>query len=104
VIITPSTDTSWVEALVPLVRQGAVPTVMLLEPGSFGGTESMEAVGIALQSLGITYYEIDKDVLNLPEARPGRQGQWEWRVLGTGKAIAVKRDDQERRVEWRSLA
>ena len=104
VIITPSTDTAWVEALVPLVRQGAVPTVMLLEPGSFGGTESLEAVEIALQNLGIMYYEIGKDVLNRPEARPGRQGQWEWRVLGTGKAIAIKRDDQEQRVEWRTLA
>lgn len=104
VIITPSTDMLWVEALVPLVRQGAVPTVMLLEPGSFGGTDSMEAIEIALQNLGITYYEIGKDVLNRPEARPGRQGQWEWRVLGTGKAIAVNRDSQDRRVEWRTLA
>ncbi len=81
-----------------------MPTVMLLEPESFGGTESMEAVEIALQNLGIMYYEIGKDVLNRPEARPGRQGQWEWRVLGTGKAIAVKRDEQQRRVEWRTLA
>jgi len=115
VIITPSTDTAWVEALVPLVRQGAVPTVMLLDPDSFGesevlsgfdtfgGAHAMDAVEIGLQNLGITYYKLDKDVLNRPEARPGRQGQWEWRVSGTGKAIAIKRDESQP-VEWRTLA
>jgi uncharacterized protein (DUF58 family) len=35
VIITPAVDTAWVEALVPLLRRGVIPTVLLLDPVSF---------------------------------------------------------------------
>jgi uncharacterized protein (DUF58 family) len=101
VLITPSTDTAWVEALVGFVRRGVVPTVMLLDPESFGGDGSTRAVRGALANLGVAYYEITKDLLDLPELRPGRRGQTEWRVSGTGKAIAVRQDES---VAWRSLA
>jgi hypothetical protein len=100
IIITASSETTWVESLVPLVRRGTVPTVMLLDRVSFGGTGTMRAVQSSLDSLGVTHYEITKDILNLPESRPGRQGHWEWRVLGTGKAIAV---EQQEEVPWRTL-
>lgn len=101
IVITPSQDTSWVEALVSIVRRGVIPTVMLLDPVSFGGTGSMRGVSIALQNLGVTSYHITKDLLDRPEVRPGRRGHTEWHVLGTGKAIAVKQDES---VAWRSLA
>ena len=101
VIITPSTETAWVEEMVSLVRQGVVPTVLLLDPASFGGPGRMDAVKASLMNLRVAFYEITKDVLNLPDIHPGRQGQVEWRVLGTGKAIPVRKDDQ---VAWRTLA
>lgn len=104
VIVTPSPDMSWVESLVSIVRQGAVPTVLLLDPGSFGGPGNADRVKAALENLGIAYYEITKDVLNLPEARPGKRGQWEWRVMGTGKAVAVEEKERELQVQWRTLA
>jgi uncharacterized protein (DUF58 family) len=40
IIITPAVDTAWVEALVPLLRRGAIPTVLLLDPVSFACPES----------------------------------------------------------------
>lgn len=101
IVITPSQDTSWVESLVSFVRRGVIPTVMLLDPVSFGGTGSMGGVSIALRNLGVTSYDITKDLLDRPEVRPGRRGHTEWRALGTGKAIAVKQDES---VAWRSLA
>lgn len=100
IVVTPSTDTLWVEQLVTLVRQGAVPTVLLLDPSSFGGTGDTDVVKSQLINMGIAFYEVTPDVLNLPESRPGRRGHWEWRVTGTGKAVAV---DQEE-VSWRTLA
>jgi len=39
VIITPALDTAWVEALVPLLRRGVIPTVLLLDPVSFACPE-----------------------------------------------------------------
>jgi uncharacterized protein (DUF58 family) len=100
IIITPSTDNRWVESLVPLVRRGVIPTVLLLEPQSFGGDGEMAIVEQSLRNLDVAYYEITRDMLDQPEAQPGRQGVWEWRVLGTGRAVAV---DGQRDAMWRSL-
>jgi len=86
---------------VSIVRRGVIPTVMLLDPVSFGGAGSMSGVSVALRNLGVTSYDITKDLLDRPEVRPGRRGHTEWRALGTGKAIAVKQDEN---MAWRSLA
>ncbi len=91
VIITPSVDVSWVEALVPVIRSGVVPTVLLLDPVSFGGEGNAALAHVMLMSLGVSHYLITRDVLDRPELRQGRQGQWEWRVLGTGKAVPVQK-------------
>lgn len=87
IIITPSVDSAWVEALVPLMRRGAAPTVLQLDPASFGGTENTAVTEAALTTLGVANYRITQDVLNRPETRPGHKGQWGWRVLGTGRAV-----------------
>jgi uncharacterized protein (DUF58 family) len=42
VIITPAVDTAWVEALVPLLRLGVTPTVLLLDPVSFARPEPFD--------------------------------------------------------------
>lgn len=100
VIITPAVTTSWVESLVPLIRRGAVPTVLLLDPVSFGGAGDTLLVEAALLHLGIAHYRITRDVLDRPEMRPGQQGRWGWRVLGTGRAVPTYRVAD---VPWRSL-
>ena len=38
VIITPAVDRAWVEALLPLMRRGVVPTVLLLDSTALGGS------------------------------------------------------------------
>jgi len=100
VIITPSTSTDWVESLVPLLRRGAVPTILLLDPASFGGAGDMAQVESALMGLNVAHYRITKDILDRPEIRPGRQGRWGWRVLGTGRAVPSHRMVD---MPWRSL-
>lgn len=105
-VVTPSTDTQWVDRLLLLMRRDVVPTALLLEPRSFGGNGDVSAVQVALQRLDVVHYLITRDVLDRPETRPGRRGHWEWRVSGTGRAIAVEGDlsgDRER-FAWRTLA
>jgi uncharacterized protein (DUF58 family) len=92
VIITPDVEGSWLDAMVLLMRQGGVPTVLLLDAasfqcegkrsGSFGG-EGDRMLSIradqtlaSLLELGITHYLITPDLLDRPEARPGQIGQW----------------------------
>ena len=100
IIITPAVDVEWVESLVPLIRRGAVPTVLLLDPASFGGTGDTALVEAALMGLNVANYCITKDILDRPEMRPGQQGRWGWQTLGTGRAVPSYRLAE---VPWRSL-
>jgi hypothetical protein len=100
VIITPAIDDVWIEALASLLWRGITPTVLLLDPVSFGGTGEVGRAAALLSNLGVAHYVITRDLLDRPENQPGRQGQWEWRVLGTGRAAPVRRP---RDVPWRAL-
>jgi uncharacterized protein (DUF58 family) len=101
VIITPAVDSEWVENLVPLMRRGAVPTVLLLDPVSFGGGGNLLPTKEALSYLGVSHYTVTRDLLERPEARPGKRGTWRWRVMGTGKAVPVERPVE---AAWRALS
>jgi uncharacterized protein (DUF58 family) len=98
-VITADTDPGWTEPLLPMMWRGILPTVFLLDPVSFGGTGSTKAVADTLQSLGIPCHIIPKEMLDKPQARPGTEGEWEWHVTGTGKAIPVRTPVSD----WRRL-
>lgn len=100
IIITAATDSSWLDGLIPLLKRGAVATVLLLDPPSFGGAGDSRGLQRLLTNLEITHYLISKDFLDRrPEARPGRQGQWRWRVSPSGRAILVNKED----TRWKAL-
>lgn len=100
IIITPNMQADWVAALLQLVRLGITPTVLLLDPQTFGGTESTGSAVSLLNEYGIAHSVIQSDLLNRPEAHPGQQGKWEWRVMGRGKAVAVRKPTD---TGWRTL-
>jgi uncharacterized protein (DUF58 family) len=53
VVITPSTDEGWVAALQPMVQRGGRAAAVILEPGSFGASESALAPLSILVASGI---------------------------------------------------
>lgn len=118
IIITPNLEPDWLSALLPLIWQGSTPTVLLLDAAAFGAGEPVaesSAAGVPpaaadrraatlsaeLRRWGSMCYVITPDLLDRPEAQPGRQGQLEWRVSPTGRAIMV---NPPREATWRSLA
>jgi uncharacterized protein (DUF58 family) len=101
VIITPAVDGVWVEALWLLLRRGVVPTVLLLDPASFGGAGDVSGALALLSDLGVTRYVITSDLLDRPEAAPGREGQWEWRVSPLGRAVTAR---GPRDLAWKVLS
>lgn len=101
VIITPNSNGDWLEALLSLTWRGAVPTVLLLDPVSFGGNGDVAKSTGILASMGISSHIIDRQLLDRPEARPGEAGQWEWRVTISGRAVAVKKP---RDLSWKALS
>ncbi|MBA3531410.1 MAG: DUF58 domain-containing protein [Ardenticatenales bacterium] len=99
-LITAAAEGQWLATLLPLRQRGMVPTVLLLEPLSFGGTISPNVTLARLGEQGISHHLIPRDLLDRPEARPGAQGHWAWRVLASGRVIATQRPDE---AEWREL-
>jgi uncharacterized protein (DUF58 family) len=100
IIITPNVQADWAAAVLQLVKVGITPTVLLLDPVSFGGTEPTDGALALLNDYGIVHHVIQSDLLNRPEAHPGNQGKWEWRVSGQGKAVAVRKPTD---TGWRTL-
>jgi uncharacterized protein (DUF58 family) len=98
-IVTANTDPEWVQALLPLLWRGIMPTIFLFDPLTFGGSADTKSISQILQSMSIPCHVIPKELLDQPQARPGHEGEWEWRISATGKAYAV-RSAQE---DWRGL-
>ena len=100
IIITPNVRAGWAAPMLQLLRIGITPTVLLLDPASFGGKDSTAGILSLLNDYGIAHNVVQRELLNRPEARPGQQGKWEWRVVGRGKAVAVRRPAD---TGWRQL-
>jgi len=101
VIITADADGDWLEALLPFTWSGMQPTVLLLDPPSFGGETNPRLLTKALIQCGIPHYLISRNLFDRPEAHPGTAGRWEWRISATGRAVPIKRPKD---MEWRDLA
>jgi uncharacterized protein (DUF58 family) len=99
IIITANAEMDWAQSLLPLIWRGIMPTVFLLDPISFGGTTNTRALSNVFQSMSIPCHIIPREFLNRPQARPGHDGEWEWIVSATGKAVAVRAAQEE----WRGL-
>jgi hypothetical protein len=98
-VITANTDLEWAQSILPLMWRGIMPTIFLFDPISFGGTGSVNGISEIFQSLSIPCHVIPKELLDKPQARPGREGEWEWRISPTGKAVAVRGMNEE----WRGI-
>lgn len=101
VIITANHSPSWLDAVVTLARKDITPTILLLEPASFGLPLPISGLFDLLTSWGISTYLIPRTLLDRPEARPGTQGRWEWRVSATGRALPVHRPGGS---DWRVIS
>jgi len=87
IIITPNVRTGWVETLFPLLQRGIAPTVLLLDPVSFGGISKASSTASLLADIGVANYVIDRDLLDRPEARPGQREPWKWQDTQSDRTI-----------------
>jgi uncharacterized protein (DUF58 family) len=70
IIITPNLDTDWLQAMLPLLSRGLLPTVLLLDPAAFGSAEAGQTHSNNLTDsfiqFGITTYHITPELLDVP--------------------------------------
>ncbi len=90
VVITPDVSMSWWEPLIWLKSKGMTPTIIILDPNSFGAQANTRAAIVKLQNAGISCYQIDSDMF-AEQITPDNNPLWEWRVFGPGYAIPVKK-------------
>ena len=99
IVISPDIGLDWLKPLLWLKTKGMIPTVLLLDPSSFGGDGNSNEPLKSLQNLGIPSYiitaEMFADQLEIKE-----EPLWEWRVFGTGQAIPIKKPVDP---GWKSL-
>ena len=100
ILITPSMESDWLESLLPLIWRGVTPTVILLDRVSFGGLVGTHSMQRTLTDLGIAHHIITHDLLNRPEAHPGQEGHWEWRVTPSGRAVLIRKPGD---MSWKVL-
>ncbi len=101
IVITPAASGAWLEPLLAVRRTGAVPTLLLFDPLTFGGSEGVAAIQSDLAALGIPHEIIARSLLDRSEARPGREGDWGWRVTPLGKAVPTFSQEE---LSWRNLS
>jgi len=89
ILITPDVSASWLQTLMPLAWRGAVPTALILDPQTFGGQSSAAPLKEMLTRAGITNQIIPAELLDRPEAQPGKVGRYDWRITPTGRAIPI---------------
>lgn len=90
IVITPTNRADWLPGLVRLAQRGVESNVVLLDRQSFGGEESSMGLQTAVRQLGFSCQIIGQGEVGTPLETQERRGFWEFRVTGTGKAVAVK--------------
>ncbi len=99
-LITPSTQAEWVPVITKLACRGMAVMVLLIDPSTFEQRPGMQPLAQVLREAGITHHILGREVFREAEVRPGASGQWEWRVLPTGKAVPVRRPSD---MQWKRL-
>jgi uncharacterized protein (DUF58 family) len=94
IIITPSDRLEWLPDLLQLTRRSIHAHVILLDRPSFGGDGNSEAMCDTLRDLGFEATVVRQGALGEPLEELERRGHWEFKVTGTGKAIAVRRPSE----------
>jgi uncharacterized protein (DUF58 family) len=96
-VITPSLDPRWVDALLPLTRWGIYPSVVLLDPVSFEDPDlppSVEGIRELLARAAIPTHVIRQGYPFRYVAPLRRRGHWEFRTTPMGRAVAIRRPEE----------
>lgn len=87
ILITSALQGEWLNALLSFQVHATMPTVILLDRASYGGTASAASIDQLLSQWNIPHFVFTRELMDLPETRPGHQGAWEWHIGATGRAI-----------------
>lgn len=76
IIVTPSLSMEWTAALASLMRSGIVPTVILLDPNTFGGSGDLISMRRRLSQMNVKHYTFTADLLGPLEDQEEEGRDW----------------------------
>lgn len=89
-IITASTKVDWIKSMPTLMKRGLIPTVLLMDPLTFDGTESMDAVVSALARQNIRYHLLPRGLIEQPKMESNPTNTWAWHNTPAGHGMPIK--------------
>jgi uncharacterized protein (DUF58 family) len=101
ILITSEMSGEWLDPVLLLMQRGVVPTILLLDPESFGGEGSASGISATLSDLGIRSYIITPRILDFSSMARQQVNAWQWRTLATGRALPVHLPGD---LTWKELA
>lgn len=90
IVITACTRLDWLKSLLPLAKRGVIPTVLMLDPASFGGETSAEYSASVIEGRGVRCHVIPRGLIEQPKIKPAASSSWTWRATPTGEVIPIK--------------
>jgi uncharacterized protein (DUF58 family) len=79
IVITPAVEGVWMASLMGIRRTGAIPTVLLFDSLTFGGSQDTEHLQKQLTSQGIRHQTISRDLLDYRLTQTEQSGEANWR-------------------------
>jgi len=98
IIITANAHPAWLDKLGYLLRRGIVPTVLLVNPAAFGGSQTPELLEENILDMGIKYYLIN----DLLQDLPGRKADGQ-RIQPGERLRQYSRGLNQQTFSWRTL-
>jgi uncharacterized protein (DUF58 family) len=99
ILITPNVEGRWLNPLLGLRERGIRPTVLVLDPASYGGTKGAGNLSAQLTESEIPGYFFTREALDRPELHPGAVPQFKWKTTPGGRAIMTEAPD----LTWKTL-
>ena len=90
IIITATTKSNWLKTLLPIGKNGIIPSVILLDTSTFDNTVVIENTAAELQQRGVTCHIIPRGMIEPPKAPPQQRGKMKWYSTPTGEIVSVR--------------
>jgi uncharacterized protein (DUF58 family) len=85
IVITSSSRTDWLKTIPSLVKRGVMPTVILMDPSTFGGATPVDEAAAAMGRRGVKYHIVPKGLVERPKKDSSSPANtWTWQTTSTG--------------------
>lgn len=90
IVVTASVDLAWMKSILSMRARGVIPTVLMLDPASFGSRQAAQSSAAAVRQRGITCHLIPRGFVPPPEKAPEKKRQWTWRQTASGEVVPIQ--------------